>query len=120
VCEEILFRGALLGLLARTVPPVARVLAVALAFGVMHLLLPRILPTAALGVLLGFAAVRSGSLWVPITMHVANNGLLVILGRYGGLDAALTSPPVLLATSAVAITAVAAMRPAARTGARSR
>jgi sodium transport system permease protein len=121
LCEELLFRGAMLGLLRRAMKPVPRVLAVALAFGCMHLLLPRILPTAALGVLLGAASLRSRSLWVAVIMHAVNNGLALVAVRSGTDGLIPASLPVLAGAAAVAVGAVAAMgrfkTPAARTAA---
>lgn len=54
-------------------------LAVGALFGLIHLAVPRILPTGALGILLTWAVLRSGSLWVPIIMHTVHNGLLFTL-----------------------------------------
>ncbi len=86
ICEELLFRGLLLGLLRRAgVGTVARVGLVALAFGLTHLVWPRILPTAALGLVLGFVVVRSGSLWLAMGIHAVYNGLVIVAARGDGL-----------------------------------
>ncbi len=77
-CEELLFRGAILGLTRGAWRNGVRVVVVALLFGLFHLMAARIVPTAALGLLLGFATVRSRSLWTSITMHGLNNGLGVV------------------------------------------
>lgn len=82
-CEELLFRGAVLGLVRARLGTLAGCLLVGAMFGVMHLAVPRILPTAALGVLLTWAAIRSRSLWVPITMHAVHNALLFSLAFAG-------------------------------------
>ncbi|MFM2244191.1 MAG: hypothetical protein RL071_265 [Pseudomonadota bacterium] len=116
ICEELLFRGALLGLLERSLPPAGRVALVAALFGLLHLSYFRILPTAALGLLFGAAALRSGSLLVPVLMHLLNNGLLV--GAVGlGLIGAEDEAPLWAGVAAVvaATTAVAAMRGGAGT-----
>jgi sodium transport system permease protein len=83
VCEEVLFRGAILGLLRNTLGPVARCIVVAVLFGALHLMLMRILPTAALGLLLTAAAMRTRSLWVPVLMHLLNNGLAITAATLG-------------------------------------
>jgi membrane protease YdiL (CAAX protease family) len=83
VCEEVLFRGAILGLLRNTLGPVARCIVVAVLFGALHLMLMRILPTAALGLLLTAAAMRTRSLWVPVLMHLLNNGLVITAATLG-------------------------------------
>lgn len=83
LCEEVLFRGAILGLVRARLGTLGCCLLVGALFGVMHLAVPRILPTASLGVLLTWATLRSGSLWVPIVMHLVHNGLLFGLAFAG-------------------------------------
>ncbi len=83
LCEEMLFRGAILGLLRKSLHPAFAIVLTAVAFGLFHLSLYRIVPTALLGLLFGFARVRSGSLVVPIVMHMMNNGLIVAAGVAG-------------------------------------
>lgn len=98
VCEEVLFRGAILTGLrgyARAAAPGeagrgrrSRALAVllcALLFGAFHRSMAKLLPTSALGLGFGVAAVYSGSLWPAIAMHAVNNTLVVVLVR-SGLD----------------------------------
>ncbi|MDP2306023.1 MAG: CPBP family glutamic-type intramembrane protease [Pseudomonadota bacterium] len=83
LCEEMLFRGAIQGLLARSMRPWLAALVTAVAFGLFHFSLFRILPTAILGLLFGLARARTGSLVVPVIMHAMNNGLFVLLGAAG-------------------------------------
>lgn len=83
ICEEVLFRGAIQGLLARSLRPWLAAVLTAIAFGLFHFSLFRILPTAILGLLFGLARARSGSIAVPILMHAMNNGLFVALGAAG-------------------------------------
>jgi membrane protease YdiL (CAAX protease family) len=97
VCEEILFRGAILtglrGYARASYAPAgpgrgrwSRALAVllcALLFGAFHRSLAKLLPTSALGLGFGVAAVYSGSLWPAIAMHAVNNTLVVVLVRSG-------------------------------------
>lgn len=103
ICEEVLFRGAILSTLgsplgwrpetqpasedagsARRSAMMAVVLC-ALLFGIFHLSWSKILPTTMLGIGFGAAAVWGRSLWPAIAMHCANNALVVILIR-AGLD----------------------------------
>ncbi len=108
VCEEILFRGAIQGLLRRSLPPLALCLVVGLLFGVFHLSLSRILPTGILGALLAYAALRTRSLAVPMVMHALNNGLMLTavhrgwLGEDGEVSPWLVAGGVLLAGVALA------------------
>lgn len=86
-CEELVFRGALLGAW-RPAGKVAAVAGAALAFGVFHLSLYKLVPTAALGVLAGAVAVRASSVLPAMVFHAVNNTLVVLLVRAG-----LEDPP---------------------------
>lgn len=109
VCEEILFRGAILtGLRGYARPGDARhpsgagdvvqtplgrwsaLLVCALLFGAFHRSFAKFLPTSALGLGFGAVAVYSGSLWPAIAMHAVNNALVVVLVRAGQDDPAFT------------------------------
>jgi sodium transport system permease protein len=108
LCEELLFRGALLGLLRRSLHPALACLLVGLLFGLLHLHVVRILPTGILGVLLCVAALRSGSLWVPVVIHALHNGVLVIASDQGWF----LDPPLwaLLLMAALCVAAVVGLR----------
>jgi sodium transport system permease protein len=79
LCEELLFRGTLLGLLDKSLPPAPRVVVVALLFGAMHLSVVRMLPTTLVGLAAGAVALRSGSVWVAVALHVTHNAVSVSL-----------------------------------------
>ncbi|MCB9687923.1 MAG: CPBP family intramembrane metalloprotease [Alphaproteobacteria bacterium] len=101
LCEELLFRGALLGLTRRSLGPFARVLANAGLFALMHLSVHRLAPTGALGLILATLAVRSGSLWPGVVMHAVSNAIGVTATPEGlDLDPSwllVTLPPTALA-----------------------
>lgn len=79
--EETLFRGFLLPVLARRWPMAWALLASAFLFGAIHLQ-PLGLPTlSALGLVLGLAMRRTGSLWTAILVHGCWNGAVFILMR---------------------------------------
>jgi membrane protease YdiL (CAAX protease family) len=80
VCEELLFRGALLGLLRRRLPLWGAILAQAVAFSLLHASATRLPHTLALGVVYGLLTVRTRSLWPAIAAHVAHNLLSLRLG----------------------------------------
>jgi membrane protease YdiL (CAAX protease family) len=111
LCEELLFRGAILGLLDRSLRgragPILRhaqaiaIVVTAIAFGLFHTSLFRILPTAALGVVFGTARLRSRSIAVPMIAHMVNNGLLVGAGAAG--VALGFQPALLLGFPAIAV-----------------
>jgi sodium transport system permease protein len=82
VCEELLFRGALL----RGFLPLGRWPALLLTgtlFGLFHVDVWRLFPTALLGVVLSWLAFRADSLWASMLAHFINNGALVALAHLG-------------------------------------
>lgn len=79
MCEELAFRGMLLGGLARRMPRTLAVLASALVFGFFHFSWFRIVPTAFLGVLLASSVLLSGSILPAMIWHILNNALVILL-----------------------------------------
>ncbi len=77
ICEEIGFRGVLLYGLRRKLKPVELALAVGLIFGMFHITLFRIVPTAFMGVILTAVAVMTGSIFPGILIHMGNNAFAV-------------------------------------------
>lgn len=105
--EELVFRGFLLRALLSWWPPGVAIGAAGLAFGWVHWVPGggfRVLPTAALGILLGWAAWRSGSVVTAMIAHGVHNTVLLagawagaagvrILGPLAGVEAASGAPP---------------------------
>jgi membrane protease YdiL (CAAX protease family) len=108
LAEELLFRGAFLGLLRNSLGPIARCVVVGATFGLLHLSIYRVFPTGAFGVLLCFAAVRSRSLWVPVIMHALHNGVLLTWSTRGDATE-LPAFGLLALSAAVAVGAVAGL-----------
>ena len=83
IAEELLFRGAVQGLM-RPCGSAAAIFAPALLFGVLHLDLAQGLTAFACGVFLGWLAERSGSILPGMLLHLVNNALafLTIYLRY--------------------------------------
>lgn len=79
--EEALFRGVILSGLRRRLPPWVAILVTALAFACLHLSPWRFLPQLALGCLLGWMTLRSGSCWPAALTHAGHNALLVVIAR---------------------------------------
>lgn len=101
LCEELLFRGAVLrGLLVWGRWP-AVVLSAAL-FGVYHLHPVHGLVAFVLGLACGAAAVLSGSIWPAVAIHVINNAVVGAYGLGGDDPGAL---PLWLAAPALALAA---------------
>ena len=85
--EEFFFRGFVFSSLNQLSRPGA-ILVSAVLFGLFHVIvgsvlaIERFLPTALMGLFLGWLAYRSGSLWPGIFLHAAHNGLLLMTAYY--------------------------------------
>lgn len=73
--EEVVFRGILLDACRQRMGSTGAVIISAVAFGLVHAEPSIIVATGLLGVVLGWLRVRTDSLWPPIALHAANNGL---------------------------------------------
>ena len=85
VGEEMLFRGYGFQVLVKGIGPFATILPVAVLFGLAHSQNLNFGPLALFntilwGVVLGFAYLRSGDLWLPIGLHFGWNWSLPLLG----------------------------------------
>lgn len=82
VAEELAFRGVLFNGLAARMPKWRTILLSAAIFGAFHLsyeTVIRFLPTAWIGLLMGYVAWHSRSTPATILMHFVNNGLAVVI-----------------------------------------
>jgi sodium transport system permease protein len=111
LCEEIVFRGVLLGG-TRTLEPWRMIVLNGLVFGAFHLSFQtaiRFLPTALLGILIAWAVWRTGSIWVGVLMHFLNNSAVVALTSAPPLRGAFSDPeappPLWLVTIGAAVLA---------------
>jgi len=80
IVEELVFRGLFLHGLTRRFHPVAAVVVVGLMFGLVHVSLFRLLPTAYLGMLLASVTLVTGSVFPAMLWHFLNNLLSVSSG----------------------------------------
>nr|HPH93964.1 ABC transporter permease subunit/CPBP intramembrane protease [Candidatus Cloacimonas sp.] len=78
ICEELLFRGFLIRFFEKYSVRWAVVIS-AILFAVYHLDPFRFIPVLLLGLLLGYLAVRSGSLYASMFAHIINNGMAFVL-----------------------------------------
>lgn len=104
VCEELAFRGALLHGLHRRLRPLPLVLVVGGIFGLFHVDLFRILPTAFLGAVLAAVTLLTGSILPAIVWHAGNNALVLAAGQSGHLP---TEPAAWHYVAATAVLAAA-------------
>ncbi|HEX5872021.1 MAG TPA: ABC transporter permease subunit/CPBP intramembrane protease [Longimicrobium sp.] len=89
VCEELVFRGVLLQSLGREMRGWKAVALSAAVFGGFHLSFEtalRFLPTAFIGVLMGWVVWHSRSLFASMLMHFVNNAFVVALLWQPGLQ----------------------------------
>lgn len=75
VCEELLFRGFLLGGLSTAARKWTAILVSAGFFAVFHFILFRFAVAGALGVVLGYLCWQSRSVWPGMIAHALHNGL---------------------------------------------
>ncbi len=80
--EELFFRGALQRLLAseRLNPHVA-IWITAFIFSSFHVQFYGFFPRLLLGAYFGYLLYKSGSIWLPVTVHACNNAMVVITTR---------------------------------------
>jgi sodium transport system permease protein len=79
ICEEILFRGAIYGLLRRKFDTIGCCVLVGVLFGFFHLSGYRLLPTALLGIILTLMVYRTGSIFPSMLFHASHNALAILV-----------------------------------------
>lgn len=85
LCEESLFRGALLACM-KEFPPLPACLLSGAAFGLFHGSLYRFLPVAVLGAALAAVVVRTGNLALAVLGHAVHNGAVLLALHLGTTD----------------------------------
>jgi sodium transport system permease protein len=86
LCEEFFFRGLLLGGFRDRLGKWAAILLTGLLFGLFHISIYRILPTALLGMLITWVVYETRSLWAGCLLHLLNNLAAVLIMKYGLLS----------------------------------
>lgn len=79
VCEEMAFRGGFLSCLRGLKSKWAGILIVAAVFGMFHGSVWRFIPTAILGISLGYLLVETDNLFYSMLFHFVNNAVPVLL-----------------------------------------
>ena len=74
ICEEVAFRGVVLGGLRRSGSRVLAVVGSALVFGLFHINPYHVVSAALVGLLLAYVALESGSIVPGMVIHLVNNG----------------------------------------------
>jgi sodium transport system permease protein len=93
VCEEALFRGPILRGLRTRFSPIGAAVITGLLFGLFHLSVWRLLPTAVLGFGLSIIALSADSIIPAMVAHFANNACIIAIavGSSGHEDGTMTT-----------------------------
>lgn len=83
VSEELMFRGFIQSAFSQRLRRPAAILSTALLFMVLHL---QFVPVLAAGIVLGFVAMATRSIIIPIFVHFANNVTQLLLFNLAGLE----------------------------------
>ncbi|MCG8449547.1 MAG: ABC transporter permease [Pirellulales bacterium] len=84
VCEEVAFRGFVLSGLRHVGHKWWAIGLSSVAFGLVHPILQQQIAAAAVGMVLGYLAVQTGSLLVCIVFHAIYNGLALAIAEFSG------------------------------------
>lgn len=85
VCEELFFRGYALAGLRGGLGKAAAIVVVAVAFGVYHHSVHRLIVTSVLGLVFGLLVIRYSSIWPAVVAHLLHNGISGLSARGDGL-----------------------------------
>ena len=89
ICEELFFRGGMQKLLYRCFSVHFAIWLSAFIFSAIHMQFYGFLPRFILGLFLGYIYYWTKNIWVPIVLHLINNGvqvILIYLGQQGVVD----------------------------------
>jgi sodium transport system permease protein len=82
ICEEFAFRGFILSGLRHLGHPWGAILLSAVLFGVAHGVIQQSIVAGLFGVVLGYIAVQTGSIWPCIIFHAAHNSMGILSPRW--------------------------------------
>lgn len=85
ICEEFFFRGLIMGGFRRKLGKWPTIVITGLLFGIFHISIYRIFPTAMLGIVIAWVAYESRSIWPSILLHFLNNFIALMATTYGWL-----------------------------------
>ena len=86
ICEELAYRGFMFGGLVRDGSPTRAIVITSVVFGISHGVLQQSISATAMGLILGWVALRTHSVLPGMLIHVTNNALSVSLGRIAELE----------------------------------
>jgi membrane protease YdiL (CAAX protease family) len=82
IAEEIIFRGLIHGALEKWLGVAGAILVSSFIFASVHLQVIHFISIFCLGIVLSWARWKSGSLGLPILLHVLNNGVALLLLKF--------------------------------------
>jgi membrane protease YdiL (CAAX protease family) len=82
ICEEVLFRGLILSGFRNTLRKWPAILLTAAMFGVFHISIYRIMPTAIVGIAVTYVVWQTRSIWCGVIVHALNNGIALLVTKY--------------------------------------
>jgi membrane protease YdiL (CAAX protease family) len=91
VCEEVMFRGYIQKSFEYRLKPFTAAIITAVFFGLYHFNPYALIPLMGLGLYFGFAAYKSNSIFVPMSLHFINNFIAVIFYFIFGDDDAINT-----------------------------
>lgn len=83
ICEELLFRGYMFTAFKQKMSLSKAIFFVSFLFGISHMSLIKVIPTAILGMALAYAMYKAESIFVSSLMHFLNNAFSVFILYYG-------------------------------------
>ncbi len=98
VCEELLFRGAILSGLRR-LGPVTAIVGSSLLFGAAHTVMQQSMVVTVIGVVPGLLVLRTGSLFPAMLFHMTNNLLAVVLPHWNATLTETLQRPMIVVVS---------------------
>jgi sodium transport system permease protein len=87
VCEELAFRGFILSGFRRTGHKWTAIVLASIFFAATHAIFQQSIVACALGMVIGFIAVQTGSLWPCILFHAVHNSLSLVIGHFATVAA---------------------------------
>lgn len=101
VCEELMYRGYMFTAFKDRMSLPKAIVIVSLLFGVSHMSMIKILPTALLGAALAYMICKSGSIVTSVLIHFLNNAFAVFTMYYGDKVAFLSDETLVIPTLVV-------------------
>ena len=90
LCEEVFFRGFVQRNLERGLGMVTGIVVTGVAFGFFHLRFSQAVPLVLIGIYLAYLAWQTGSVWIPVLIHLVNNAAMVLLATQTGGEGMLS------------------------------